>query len=130
MKLHGIAGDGAVISAAFVDSAGAVTRRVLPEPAVAPPNRYGVGFVIIRAGVDSNSVVVCWWGVQNELFLRVFTSPPAKPELLTERSNTDGAITCIWGLEVIWHERQAWATHVLRVDKPDFAGYLADTWRP
>jgi GNAT superfamily N-acetyltransferase len=127
MKLYAIAANGATVSVAFADCAEAATRRVLPDPAFALPARYGVGFVVIHAGVDSDVVVVCWWGEQDELFLRVFTSPPDRPELLTERSNTNSSIACVWDLEVIWHERQAWISHVLRTGEPDFTGYLADT---
>ena len=36
-------------------------------------------------------------------------------------------VGCVWELGVLEHERTAWIRHVLAPDRPDLAGYLADT---
>jgi hypothetical protein len=36
-------------------------------------------------------------------------------------------IGCVWELPPILHERDAWVRHMLAPDRPDLAGYLADS---
>ena len=104
----------------------AAAQQILTQPAVLPPLRYGVGFLIIHAGRDSDFVLVGWWSQENELALRVLTAPPGQPEQLTERTNLDGTVACVWDLAVIWREREAWVKHLLRCEPWDIEGYLAD----
>ena len=36
-------------------------------------------------------------------------------------------ITCVWELEVLWFERNAWVKHVLmKNESPDFENYLLE----
>jgi predicted GNAT family N-acyltransferase len=127
LKVHGICADGATLKPLLIEAARDAACKVLPQPGLQPPQRYGLGFLIVHAGIDTDFIVVCWWGAENELFLRVLTSPPGQPERLRERSNRDGSVACIWDLAVIWFERGAWSKYVMRSDKPDIDGYLTAT---
>jgi hypothetical protein len=81
--------------------------------------------MIVHAANDVDFVVVCWWGAQNELLLRVLTAPAGQPHRLSQHSNMDGPIGCVWDLGVIWAEREAWTEHIMRPEGPDVEGYLA-----
>jgi L-amino acid N-acyltransferase YncA len=127
LKVYGITTNGASLDQSLVKAARAMAQEILPDPGVYPPHRYGKGFLIIHAGVDADFVEVCWWGMQNELNMRVLTSPPGQTQCLRERANTDGSIGCVWDLAVVWAEREAWTKHVMREEGADFAAYLAAT---
>lgn len=127
LKVHGVSAGDDELSHTFVNAAREAARAILPRPGVRPPDRYGLGFLVVHAGFDADFVVVCWWGAQNELFLRVLTSPPGRPQLLRERTNREGSVACVWDLAVIWHEREAWARHVMRSGGADVDAYLAAT---
>ena len=53
--------------------------------------------MIVHAANDVDFVVVCWWGAQNELLLRVLTAPAAQPRRLCQHSNMDGPMVAVWG---------------------------------
>ena len=72
-------------------------------------------------------MLVGWWGLDNELFLRCLAAPHAQPEKLSQRSNIDGPVACVWSLDLLAHERDAWLKHVVGVESPDFDGYLLAT---
>jgi hypothetical protein len=59
-----------------------------------------------------------------DLFQRYFRAPleqPARLELVET-----GQVGCVWELEVVAFEREAWLRHVLGLREPDMAGYLTD----
>ena len=88
--------------------------------------RYGLGFLGIHQGRESNFVFVSWWENENELQHRVFFSTPGRPGELRSAA-PDEPIACVWDLSVIAHEREAWIRHVLsRPSAADPAAYLAD----
>lgn len=93
----------------------------------AEQTHYGVGFLGIHAGKTANFVFVDWWADQNELHHHVYISALDAPELLEYKTPT-GVSACVWDLQVIAHEREAWVQHVLSSpEQPDFQGYLAQT---
>lgn len=88
----------------------ALAVRSLPEPAVTA-ERLGVGFLIAHRGAGADYVVLGWWDRENELPLRVVV-----------RDQTPGAewrpargseSVCVWDLQVIGFERDAYVTTVL-----------------
>jgi predicted GNAT family N-acyltransferase len=127
LKVYGLTAEGRHVDPSLVNAAREAARRLLPRPGVAAPHRYGAGFLIAHAGADADFVVVGWWGMQNELSLRVLTSPPGQTRCLEERSNLEGSVACVWDMAVVWAERQAWVEHVMCADGPDFDAYLAAT---
>ena len=100
----------------------ALAEAVLPQPAVTP-TRPGVGFLIAHQGRGCNYVVLGWWDRENELPLRIFVSPDARPQSWRPNQSTESV--CVWDLEIVWAEREAYVATVLHRDGCDVEGYLA-----
>jgi hypothetical protein len=100
----------------------AMAEAALPQPSVTP-ERAGVGFVIAHQGNGCNYVVLAWWDRENELPLRVFVSADRRPR--SWRPNEESESVCVWDLEVVWAEREAYVATVMRGDGSDVEAYLA-----
>jgi hypothetical protein len=100
----------------------ALAESALPQPAVTP-ERPGVGFLIAHQGRTGSYAVLGWWDRENELPLRVFVSPDGRAQ--SWRRNEGSESICMWDLEILWAERQAYADTVLSPSGSDVAGYLA-----
>ncbi len=100
----------------------------LPEP-VAARTRPGLGFLIRHQGLDVGGdrvhyLVLCWWDNTNELFTRTFIRGASTGHAWTDAAGRGAP--CVWDLQIIWHERNAFIRHML-TGAPDTASYLADT---
>jgi hypothetical protein len=82
----------------------------LPQPAITDM-RPGVGFAISHQGNGADYAVLGWWDNENELPLRVFVHPQTPAG--SWRPAEDGESVCVWDLEVIWFERQAFVQTLL-----------------
>jgi hypothetical protein len=86
---------------------------------------YGVGFLGVHDGRESNFVFVNFWADENELHHHIYVSPQAKPARLVEVT-ASGLLACVWDLRVICFERQSWIDSMLRnPDGPNLEQYLA-----
>ena len=92
----------------------------LPTPAVTD-ERPGVGFVIAHQGNGVDYVVLGWWDRENELPLKVFVRPQTPDGQWRPARGAESV--CVWDLEVIWFERQAYVETVL--GGGDAEAYLA-----
>ena len=91
-------------------------------------DRPGIGFVIFHQGRGEHYLVLNWWGLENELFNRVYVRE-FEAESNWRRALDRGA-ACVWDMQIIWHERQAYVRHVLsRPEDPAIEGYLDDTFQ-
>jgi hypothetical protein len=59
-------------------------------------------FCIFHEGASAAYLVLGWWGNDNELFTRVAVREPAVWTIDPLKYSF-----CLWDLEVMWHERQA-----------------------
>ena len=90
--------------------------------------RIGAGFLIAHRGRGCSYVVLGWWDRENELPLRlaVRDHTPEAPWRAAAASES----VCVWDLEVIGHERDAYVKSVLSDTPVDLqrreADYLAD----
>ena len=84
--------------------------EALPHPAVTTA-RPGVGFAIAHQGNGADYTVLGWWDNENELPLRVVVRPQTPDGAW--RPARDGESVCVWDLEVIGFERQAYVETVL-----------------
>lgn len=82
----------------------------LPRPAITD-QRIGMGFAITHQGNGVDYVVLAWWDNENELPLRVFVR--SQKDDAEWRPARDGESVCVWDLEVIWFERQAYVRTIL-----------------
>ncbi len=97
----------------------------LPRPAVTPA-RPGTGFLIAHQGRTANYLILGWWDQENELPLRVFVSRDRRPEGWRDAEGSESI--CVWDLEILWAERQAYIATVLAASGSDVAGYLSRTF--
>lgn len=123
LKVYGITYNRPAPRPELVNAAKRVALDVLPQPAIGF-GHYGVGFMGVHDGRGVNFVFVDWWADENELYHHVFTSPSDQPEKLEYSSR--GAIACVWDLQVMAYERQAWLDAILiNPTGPDLDAYLA-----
>lgn len=88
-----------------------------PDPAAGRP---GFGFTIAHSGRGADYFVLGWWNAENELPLSVWVRRDGKEW----RPAHAGESVCVWDLEVIWHERQAWVRTMMR-EQADGGAYLS-----
>ena len=85
-------------------------ERALDQLPEASPEegRPGLGFVIVHRGRGSDYVVLGWWDRENELPIRVMVRDdgPWRPA-------RGGESVCVWDLDVICRERDAYVETVL-----------------
>lgn len=100
-------------------AASELADRTLPAPDPSA-GRPGYGFTIAHAGRGADYFVLGWWNAENELPLSVWV----RRDGTDWRPAQDGESICVWDLEVIWHERQAWVQWMLNERAPDARAYL------
>lgn len=87
---------------------------------------YGAGFLIVHHGRDANYVLLDWWIAECILQHHVWISQLDSPGEFEYVSPT-GLCVCVWELEILQFEREAWIRNVLGRDAgPDLAGYFAE----
>jgi len=93
----------------------------LPDPAEAE-GRPGVGWVILHLGRDVDYLVLGWWDRENELPVRIWVREGGNPWRVARGPES----FCVWDLEVMAHERDAYVRHVLRLGPSGVDDYLED----
>jgi hypothetical protein len=81
----------------------------LPMPAL-EDGRVGVAFMIEHQGKNIDYLVLGWWDRQNELPLRVWVCPVEENWRPAKGSES----ICVWDLQIIWAERQAYVASVMQ----------------
>jgi len=119
LKHYAISVDGSALDGDAFDEGISLARAALPQPAQAP-GRPGVGFLIAHHGAGGDYAVLGWWDHENELPVRVFVR--MEGEGRWRAAGTESF--CVWDLEVIWAEREAYVETVLSA-RPDVGAYLA-----
>lgn len=96
----------------------ALAEAALPE--TADVGRPGAGFLILHRGRGADYGVLGWWDRENELPLRVFVRYPGTDDARW-RAARGGESVCVWDLEVVAREREAYVATYLANDA---AGWL------
>ena len=123
MKTYGIAYNRSAPCPGLIATAKEITQERLAQTAT--EQSYGVGFVGIHQGKTVNFIFIDWWADENELHHHVYVSPEEHPDILEYKTST-GLIACVWDLQLICFEKEAWIEDVLKKpDHPDLQGYLA-----
>lgn len=90
---------------------------------------YGLGYIIIHKGMDSNFIVINWWLGENMICTHTFLSPLNNQYLYQEITHT-GMNVCVWDELVHYHERNAWVNFIMKKPAcPDIKGYIADIYK-
>lgn len=93
--------------------------RELPPPSLAE-GRPGLGFLIVHRGCGADYVVLGWWDRENELPVRVVVRDGGE-----WRAAGPNESFCVWDLDVIAHERDAYVETMLAGPRgPGADGYL------
>ncbi len=87
----------------------------------ASAGRPGLGFWIAHQGRTGDYGVLAWWNHENELPLTVRIRR-ARDE--PWRAAESGESICVWDLEIIWAEREAWISTMLAEAGPDAEAYV------
>lgn len=110
-------GDGPLAVERFTGGRG-LALASLPAPALTNA-RPGVGVLIEHQGNGADYVVLAWWDRENELPIRVFIRDGE-----AWRVARGSESVCVWDLEVLWREREAYVQHVLGPNGPNVDAYL------
>jgi hypothetical protein len=121
LKLYAVAYGNAPFDWASFEPGLQLAERALPVPDDSR-GRPGLGLLIAHRGRTGDYVVLGWWDRENELPLRIFIRDGASGSW---RPAADDESVCVWDLEIVWAERQAWVARMLGRGGPDPAAYLA-----
>ncbi|MEH0985824.1 hypothetical protein [Micromonospora sp. CPCC 205556] len=108
----------------------AVLPDLLPP---ADPTTPPAGWVVLHRGADTGAYLLAYtWFWDNVVRCRIAVAgqpaldcPDDDPTHFVPLDRLE--VGCVWELGVLEHERVAWVRHVLAPDRPDLAGYLADS---
>lgn len=88
---------------------------------------YKIGFLIVHEAREGCCIIFNWWTGGEMLESKVFFSTYQNPRLI-KKSTHPGHLVCVWELEIIEHEKNAWIKHILSISKlPRPDAYLKDT---
>lgn len=126
LKVYAISATGRDLSPVVTDTALAYARTRLPDaPSAAAPGSPSYGFLILHEGTEAVWALFDLW-FDDILQQLVFKADLDQPERF-EKAPFAGTAVCVWELEVVRFERDAWVRHVLAApDAPDFEQYLVD----
>ncbi len=126
LKVHALAAAPEGVAPDVLEAACDVALAALPVPA-ATSGRFGVGFVVLHAGLEGIWLLVDWWCAGDILRQRLFWAPVESPHRFSDVIGTD-LHACVHEMKVIEAETRAWVETVLaRPDERDLEGYLART---
>ncbi|HEU0300932.1 MAG TPA: hypothetical protein VFR37_15830 [Longimicrobium sp.] len=98
-----------------------LAMEALPEPE-GEEGRPGVGFAIAHQGRNADYFVLGWWDRENELPLRIFVREGGEGWRPAQGSES----ICVWDLQVLWFEREAYVATLMNLACADpAAAYLA-----
>lgn len=124
IKVYGIGAEGRMPPAALVDAGKGAASKVLERVASAT-DHHGVGFLAVHEGRGADVAFLDWWAAENELHHHLWIAEPGRPEFLRPREPGE-LVACVWDLEVIGFERDAWVRHVMEhPDAPRWDAYLS-----
>lgn len=120
LKPYRVLGREAVVDAPLDRATLEAVFAELPEAAQAP-GRPGFGFIIEHLASPLDYIVLCWWQNKNEMITRILVREAGAPWRLTDGSES----FCVWDLDIMWFERNAFIRTMLSIPEHDPAAYLA-----
>ncbi len=101
-------------------------RRWLNEFGALTP-AYGVGYILLHKGMDSNYIVVTWFAGENMICTHSAASPRLDPYNFKSITHT-GLNTCVWDALLHKFERDAWVRQIMTPETPDVEKYVSDVY--
>jgi hypothetical protein len=85
---------------------------------------YKIATLILHEGKEGCFAIINWWIDENMLQQFVYLATNEQPTEFKLYSN-NGIFTCVWEMEVLWFEKNAWVKNILmKADNPDVEAYL------
>jgi hypothetical protein len=113
-EIYTVAGPGlAVVQDDYRERLAHVKRDVPIDWSTTP------AFAIFHEGASARYAVLCWWGNENEMFTHVSVSEDG-----TWIHDPLRFSFCLWDLEIMWHERNAFIEHMYSGER-DLGAYRA-----
>lgn len=126
VKVYGLSVKGEAISPSFVRAACSHLKGWLAQSENYALPTYDLATLILHEGREGNFAIINWWIGENMLQNHVYYSTYEDPDNFSMFSDR-GIQLCVWELEVVWFEREAWIRHVLmKHEQPDYEAYLRD----
>ena len=87
---------------------------------------YNMAFLVLHEGRDGVWALLNWWtGGEMLRTLTYYTGLEGTIDF--QHAPKVGSMACVWEMQVIQHEREAWMQHVLKqAENPNFKGYITD----
>lgn len=127
MKVYSISAKREFIAPGLAEMAKMIVPEMLPDEAFTDQH-YGLGFVMLHEGIDGNYIITSWWEGENMLCNHIRAAPADKPYVFRSIADT-GIVSCVWELEVHYHEKKAWIQAMLDNESgPDAGKYLSLTY--
>ena len=89
---------------------------------------YNIATLIIHKWRGGHFAIISWWTDENMLQVLVYLATNENPTHFKLYSDK-GIVTCVWEMEVLWFERNAWIEEVLRkeINSENINNYLQKT---
>jgi hypothetical protein len=113
-KLYSISASQQPCDEKLTDEAVAFLKKTLPCDTHSQ-GEHGVGFIIVHEALDGNYILASWWQGENMLTHYVYAADLENPYTFRSIAHT-GIIACVWELEIIFFERNAWIDTALTGD--------------
>jgi hypothetical protein len=128
IKLYTITYDPAVVSTETINIAKSYVGKWLLKSQDYNLPTYKVATLIIHKWRGGHFAIISWWIGENMMQILVFLATNEEP--LNFRLYSDkGIVTCVWELEILWFERNAWVQEVLKkqITESNIHNYLQIT---
>ena len=120
VKIYSISLDASTIDEEVFAQGMILGLDALPQPAVTH-ERPGAAFCVMHQGRGADYLVLGWWDRDNEMPVRVFVRPADED---TWRAARGGESFCVWDLQVVAFERDAYVATVLAQPPLGVQAYL------
>ena len=119
LKLYSVS-----LTAAPVDTAPFKAKLDALKGSLDVPWSRTAAFAIFHRGADLDYLVLCWWGNDNELFVRVAVREGGEWTSDPERYSF-----CLWDMEIMWLERRSYIRWMYS-GNADLEAYRSDMVAP
>lgn len=120
LKLYSIVYDDSSFDEHVFEPGLRLALSALPQPATSP-SRPGLGFCILHKGRGADYIVLAWWDRENEMPVRVFVHTQEERQW---RSAGPTESFCVWDLQVMAFERDAYVSTILAKQPLEKGEYL------
>ena len=120
IKLYSIALDAAAVDEDGFAQGLVLALAALPQPATTQ-ERPGAAYCVMHQGRGADYLVLGWWDRENEMPVRVFVCPAEEDAWRAARGSES---FCVWDLQVVAFERDAYVATVLAEPSLGVRAYL------